>query len=750
MRKLMWFTIGFTAACALGVYLVSGNWLLLLAVCSLVCALAVYLVKSKWGRIAMLTLLGCGIGFLWLWGYDWLYLSDARAYDGKTIETTIEASDYSCETAYGVAAEGKLELEGKSYHVRFYLNEGQTLSPGDQVTGSFRLRFTVKGEQKDSYYYPSEGVFLLAYSTDEAGVVHGEKVPAQYFAASLRQKIFHLLNQVFPEDTAGFARALLLGDTSRLTYAQDTALQTSGIRHVVAVSGLHVSILFSLVYMASGKRRGLTAAVGIPVLVIFAAVAGLSPSIIRACIMQILMLLALLLNKEYDPPTALAFAVLAMLAGNPMTVTSVSFQLSVGCMVGIFLFSGKINQFLLKEKWLGTAKGKTVKARLKRWIAGTVSVTLSSMVTTTPLCAVYFGTVSLVGILTNLLTLWVVSFIFYGIMASCALGAVFLPAGKAVGWLVSWLIRYVLGAARLLSAFPFAAVYTCSTYTVVWLVFCYVLLAVFLLGKGKHPALFAGCLAVSLCVAVAAAWIEPLLPVFRLTVVDVGQGQCLLLQTGDRCYVVDCGGDSGENAADQAARLLLSQGITHIDALILTHYDEDHVGGAEYLLSRVPADTLYLPDTLDESGVREALSDVYTDRIVWVEPDTVTSIEEGLITIYAAAEGQTDNESSLCVLFQPGNYDILITGDRTTAGEAALLEQAALPELEILVAGHHGAGSSTGMELLGATTPAVVAISAGENNIYGHPNQETLDRLELLGCLVYRTDQEGHILLRGW
>jgi competence protein ComEC len=147
------------------------------------------------------------------------------------------------------------------------------------------------------------------------------------------------VESAFPADTAAFAKALLLGDSSGLNYELDTAFKLSGIRHIIAVSGLHVSILFSLMYILAGKRKVLTALLGIPVLFLFAAVAGFSPSIVRACVMQVLMIVAMLLDKEYDPPTALSFAVLLMLAVNPSAVTSVSLQLSVGCMMGIFMFS---------------------------------------------------------------------------------------------------------------------------------------------------------------------------------------------------------------------------------------------------------------------------------------------------------------------------------------------------------------------------------------------------------------------------
>ena len=108
-----------------------------------------------------------------------------------------------------------------------------------------------------------------------------------------------------------------------------------------------------------------------------------------------------------------------------------------------------------------------------------------------------------------------------------------------------------------------------------------------------------------------------------------------------------------------------------------------------------------------------------------------------------------DNERSLCVLFQVENCDILITGDRSTVGEKALLQQLELPEIDILVAGHHGSGTSSGLELLSKIKPKIVAISVSKDNYYGLPSEKALYRLNLFGCKIYRTDQEGTIVFKG-
>mgnify|MGYP003300986894 CR=1 FL=1 len=139
-----------------------------------------------------------------------------------------------------------------------YLDQEIALSPGDKVEGGFRLRYTGGGNE-NATYHRGNGIFLLGYPKGEHQITNLETVPAKYFAPVLRQKILPRIAEVFPEDTQDFASALLIGETSGLSYRDRSALKTSGIYHVVAVSGMHVSILFSLIYIVCRKRRVLTA-----------------------------------------------------------------------------------------------------------------------------------------------------------------------------------------------------------------------------------------------------------------------------------------------------------------------------------------------------------------------------------------------------------------------------------------------------------------------------------------------------------
>lgn len=749
MRKLMWFTIGFVIACTVGVYFVADHWLLLMAGICLASSVSFLFIKTKHSRVVSVILLGLFVGCSWLWGYQRLRLDTVRKYDGETVPATIVVTDYSYPTDYGIAFDGEIELDGKTYKIRSYLAGENAVSPGDRVEGDIRLRMTVEGGKQDATHHQSDGIFLLGYVRGDVKIHLYPGSMDPYIIPTFRRNILKLIENTFPGDTFAFAKALLLGDGYDLTYEQDTAFKLSGIRHVIAVSGLHVSILFSLVYFVSGRKRFLTTLLGIPVLVLFAALAGFTPSVVRACIMQGLMMIALLCNREYDPPTALATAVLTMLLCNPITITSVGFQLSAGSVLGIFLFSRRIHEFLLKGKQGEAAKGKSMKAKCIRWIATSVSVTLGATAVTTPLCALYFGTVSLVGLLTNLLTLWVISFVFYGIMLSCVLSAIWLPMGKILGWVIAWPIRYVQGTAILLAKFPLAAVYTCSVYIVIWLFFVYLALTVFLCSKKKRPVAFTLAIVFSLVIALGTSYTEPRLDNYRVTVLDVGQGQCILLQSGNRYYLVDCGGDNAKLAADQTANLLLSQGVTRLDGVILSHYDKDHAGGVEYLSTRIHVKNFYLPDIPDDGTIRKTLTDRYLDRIHWITANTEIRHNETKISLYPADTDAKGNESCLCVLFQIKNCDILITGDRGATGERALMTKTELPKLELLVVGHHGSKNSTSFDLLEKTEPHRAVICVGEDNYHGHPSKEVLVRLRLFGTEVYRTDIHGTILFRG-
>lgn len=728
MRKLLYIAIGFAAACGLFVYGLPLNpWILGVSVV-LGCVLALAGRKGKRCLALGLVVLGFTFGCFRYEHFQNRYLNVAAKLDGKTEILTIRTLDYSEETNYGVSVDGSLTLEDRRYKVRVYLNEGQTLEPGMLVTGGFRVSKTEPGE-----YLSGEGIHLIARQAEEVTIQKDPRTHWMDQIPKLRQWLHGAVEASLPEDAIPLAQALLLGDTSKLDYETDTNLKVSGIRHVVAVSGLHVSILMAMLANVTFRRKFLMIPVGAAGLVLFAALAGFSPSVTRACLMAALMLGGMLFNREYDGATALAFASIVMLMVNPMVITSVGFQLSVASVAGIFLFTPRMVVWL---KGCLPETGKP-KGRLVLWLITSVSVTLGATILTTPLCAWYFGVVSLVGVVTNLLALWVISGIFYGIMAVCLAYAVNLPGAAVLGKLIAWPIRYVLLIARTMADFPLTSVYTQSIYIVFWLSFVYILLIVFRFSRKRSPVQLICCVILSLCAALTASMLER--EDTRITVLDVGQGQCILLEQEGRVFMVDCGGDVDSQTADLAAGYLLSRGITRLDGMILTHLDRDHAGAVENLMSRIDTELLILPPVHSEFSVPQT---------IYASEELQLNLKNGKISIYPATFPGSGNEMSLCILFDTEKCDILITGDRDGFGERMLLRTYDIPEVDILIAGHHGSKNSTSEELLNAVSPEIVCISAGKENPFGHPAQELLDRLAEFGCTVYRTDVHGTIIFR--
>ena len=344
--------------------------------------------------------------------------------------------------------------------------------------------------------------------------------------------------------------------------------------------------------------------------------------------------------------------------------------------------------------------------------------------------------------------MWVVSFIFYGLIVCLLVSLAGIWLAQLLGSIVAVTIKFVLFVSKLLSELPMSALYTSNIYAVVWLIGAYGLLILFLCQRKKQPMLLLTGVVFTFLLTNGLSWSESMNDDFRVTMLDVGQGQSILLQSDGKAFLVDCGGDYDAEAADAAAEHLLSQGISRLDGIILTHYDDDHAGGVENLLTRIRCDRLLLPYIPEDSQRGEQLAAQAEGLVEFIHSDQIYTFGQTQMTIFAPISSASGNESSICILFQRQDCAILITGDRGFAGEAALLSHHDLPDVKILVAGHHGSAGSTSEALLEETNPDYVWISVGEDNPYGHPADALLFRLSNCDCEIYRTDIHGTIIFR--
>ncbi len=744
MRRLAWFAGAFSLGIFLAQYLLAAEWLLPGAWLSLV--LAVVLRLTMAGNGGRRFLLG-GVGIALALGWNWLWLRQVQApmelLADREARLTMTFQDYAVPTAYG--AKVTVRAEGLPGKLVYYGGEDLlNHCPGETVTDTVALRSAARIRDDDVTVFTSKGVFLLAYQRGTPDYGPGSSDSPRWWPARMGRAMRERIGQLAQGDQGAFLTAILTGDKTGLSRQGASDLSEAGLYHILAVSGMHCGFLLALVTLLTGRhRRRLTALFAIPLLIFYALLTGASPSVLRACVMLSLLTAAPLFRRESDGPTSLAAALFLILLTNPFAAASISLQLSFGAVAGLLWLTPRLYRLLL---------GGGKHGRGYRFTAASVSATMGALVFTTPLSALYFGTLVLVSPLSNLCCLWAASGAFLlGLPA--VLGSMLLPPlGAALALVPRLLSAYILAAARLLAKIPYHALYFVNPYLKYWLVFAYGLFLAAWAGRsgGRRKyalaaVLTAGSLAVT--VRLGADRFSGDLEVLTL---DVGQGQSILLSGGEDAALVDCGSanswyDPGAIAADY----LLTMGHRQLDYLILTHYDADHINGVETLLSRLEVDTLLVPAEAEDRRAQRQILDLAAERGVRVrtpeaEPERF-SLSGAAVTVFPPVGEGEDNERGLSVLAEAGEA-LLITGDMSDATEEALLASWDLPDLTYLAAGHHGSKYSTGETLLQALTPETVFISAGGSS-YGHPAEETLRRLAEHGCTVYRTDLHGTVRL---
>lgn len=756
MRKLVCAALSFAGAAAFAHYLLGTSALYPCAGVLLLLCLPALALKETARLRALIICISAALGLGWYGLYTELFVAPAAELAGQELIVTARVLDYPERDAGYASVEVRIEQEGLP-HVKaaVYDYDGlmPELRPGDvaELPLEFISALEKYGEETD--IYSSRGILLRAYLADSPENIRRDGRSFLSFPMELANLVRKTAGEVFPGDTQPFMLGLLIGDTSGLydDYELDNALSVSGIRHVVAVSGMHLSFLYGLLVHLLGKRRA--SIWGIPVIIVFTFMTGCTASVVRACVMLLLVMLAPLLRREADGMTSLCAGLLILVAVNPLSVAAAGLQLSFASMAGMILLTPKI--FDLLDGFRRRAGGKPRPNAVVKFAVASISCSVGCMVFTTPVVALIFGNISLVAPLTNLVTLWAVSLAFTAGYAAIAAGLVFVPLGAAIGWNAAWLARYISFAAETLASLPYSAVYTADGLISWWLVFAYLVFALAwaLKGKGRFRPLAPTLAAVFTLAVVLMSARYTELQESSVTVLDVGQGQCVAAACGERAVLIDCGGKGKwDNAGDTASEYLLSRGRSSIDALVLTHLHADHANGVERLLTRIDVGTLYMPvDPDDSDGMLEgilAAAERNGTEVAYVSESDIHLTLGGLeLTLFKPLDAGDENERGVVVLASMGGFDALVMGDINSAAERELVSTRALPDTELLVVGHHGSKYSTSYELLEAIDAEYAAISVGYNS-YGHPTWETLRRLEVLGLEIYRTDENGNITVR--
>ena len=750
MRVLATIGFSFSAGVFLAALLPWNGWQLYAAGGILLLALAWLFAarKQKYFRRGLLILLPLAVSLAYFAGYDHLVRQPIEDRCGAASDFAATVCDWPQATERG--ARVTVELEGYHRARAVLYGEAELLAarPGDTVTGTAQWQSAAHFDSDDVTHFNARGVYALLYGREDVRLSAGDGDALRWLpqraGKAFREKVAAIWDD---PRVSGFLTAELTGDKSAMDDGDYLAMQETGLAHLFAVSGLHCAFLVTLLALLISRRQRLLCAVTIPLLLFYMVMVGMSPSVVRACIMQIFLLIAPLFRRGSDPLTSLAAALLVILLCNPFAAASVSLQLSFSATLGMVLLSPRLYKLLA-----GWYKGKCRPLRAALcFVAANLSATLSAVVFTAPLTAWYFRIFVLVAPLSSLLAVPAAGWSFMAAFVTVLLGFVWLPLASLLGW-ISWvLVRYILWIANGMMSWRYHAVYFTNPYLIYWLLFLY---AAFIgcaaTPDGKRKYLLAS--ALSVLTLTAAIWVnrqDYQYGVLTALTLDVGQGESVILTSGGETALVDCGSsNSYKDPGGLAADTLHSMGVRELSAVVVTHHHADHTNGLYEVLRRIPVQTIYLPDIEDEYGVRERLVSLAEEKgaqVTYVTKETADTLGDTVLTIYPPVQSGGDlNELGLTALASAGDFDLLITGDMSGSTEKKLVETYALPNIEVLVVSHHGSRYSSNIRFLKAVTPEAAVISVGDNN-YGHPSEETLQRLLAVGADIWRTDQQGTI-----
>lgn len=744
----------------------------------------------------------------------------------QTTENEISQSIYLSNT-YLIYQSKKISIE----NVKAYLKKKEEVPIGTIVLMSGNLQRVEEkrnpGEFDSQQYYACQHIY---YCLKKGEILEKSKSYSAYrqFLCGLRTYFGRILGQI-AGGQAGIFQAIVLGEKSGLEDTVKLRYQMAGIAHILAISGLHISVIGTGLYqllMKTGMGIWPSGLIALAVMLQYGIMTGGSVSTMRAVSMFLIMAGAKITGRIYDLPTALAVSAMMILGESGAYLYSSGFLLSFSAVIGAGVVVPAVEHHRKEKNWgdkkysrrkkkagnlekikLKCAKMKGVKSldEVKRLaiilgkICQMLIASLGIQLVMLPVSLYFFGEVSLAGIFLNLIVLPTVGIMLgsgvLGLLLGCVnleLARVFilpgrilagiyeklceisgnLPfttwiAGQPEGWQI--IVYYLL-----LGSAGGIYVYGGKLLEVVRkkferenAVLCvesrerdyFQKLPVVALRIVKKRHFHVGTALLFFCIGFfALIWRPP--ADFSITCLDVGQGDCIVVETpGKNCFLVDGGStNKGKTGQYQILPYLKNKGISRVDGILISHTDQDHISGiqeilelTEQKLNPVEISCLYLPRWKNPPKSWMKLKETAQNAGILVrelrEGDqlTVGNLKMNVLAPSLNATGKDTNEDCMVVQIQYGKFRGLLTGDMGAETEKKLQEQDALEDVDFLKVGHHGSHYSTGEEFLEKVKPEFGIISCSATNTYGHPAAEIVERLENAGCQVGFTMKSGAV-----
>jgi competence protein ComEC len=580
------------------------------------------------------------------------------------------------------------------------------------------------------------GIHVVARGNDWQIV--GRRGGLAGIADRIRRKLAASIAPGLTGERRAVLAGLVLGEEEGLSEGLRDDFRSSGLYHLLAVSGQNVAFVAGGVIVVAwllGISRLIAEVGALGAICAYVLAVGWQPSVVRAGVAGALASLAWLAARPRDRWYFMLLGAALLLAWNPYSLFEPGFQLSFAAVAAIFVLVPRFERVLA---------GYPVPEKL----ATVVAVSGACGLVTAPILLFQFGSVPAYSVLSNALAAPVVGLSFSLALVTAVLDHVLPSAAPAAAWVNGWLAAWVAWCARSVGGLPGAEIGSgialglaaaLATAAVVWI----------RLPRWRRPG-FA--VLVGLAVLIVGAWQirpEPVRPPpagLRVTVLDVGQGDAILLEVREGAVLVDQGPPEAD-VDDQLRRL----GVRRITLAVLTHPQRDHVGGAPELLRRVQVDRILDPRIPGESPEEDAALDEAAERRV-----PIVTARAGLVfrlgqlrlhVLWPRVEppaGQDPNLFATVLLASYGRVDVLLPAD----AESPVTLPLNPPPVEILKVAHHGSADEGLPRLLALTRPQIAVISCGRGNDYGHPTPSTLAALESApGLDVFRTDEDGSVVI---